>query len=279
MRGFLIIAGVAMPGIAVAQAPDPAHSPGFVHIDRYDATSVGGGDITYVALDDEGLADDVTILRFQLGGRYVDQASRLGGYLNLPITYASGDGESLTGIGNLEIGGLMLPKIGDGSMALVLHAGITLPIGSDGEDAFANLFGAVARPQDIYLALPEATTLRIGASPMWRSGNVFGRVDLGLDYNIDVGNTSEEADPLVHINAGIGVDLGTAAVMGELSNVYIFSDDDDDDFSDRMINVFALSARFSTGKAMPYVSLTIPIDGDSREAIDLAFTAGVEARL
>ena len=239
MRVSLIIAGLAMPGIAVAQptAPDPAQSPGFVHIDRHDATSVGGGDLTYVALDDNGLTDDVTILRFQFGGRYVDQASRLGGYANLPITYASGDGESLTGIGNLEIGGLMLPKIGDGSTALVVHAGLTVPIGSDGEDAFANLFGGVARPQDLYLALPEGTSLRIGASPLWRSGNVFGRVDLGLDYNIDVGNTDEEADPLVHVNAGVGFDLGNAAIMAELSNVYVFSDDDDDDFSDRMINV------------------------------------------
>jgi hypothetical protein len=279
MRLPLIAIVLVDPLLAHAEEPtvDAARSPGFVQIDRYDATSVAGGDLTYVSLD--GIGEDVTVMRFQLGGRYVDPASQFGGYVNLPITYASGDGDSLTAIGNIELGGLMLPRIGDSSTAMVVHGGITLPTGSDGEDAFANLFGAFARPQDIYLALPKATTVRLGLSPMFRNGNVFGRADLGIDINLDVDGEGDEADPLMRLNVGVGVDLGSVAVMGELSNLYVFNDDEGDSIGDKMINVFALSARFNAGSAMPYASLLVPLDDDSSDVIDLALTLGVEARL
>lgn len=253
---------------------DPARAPGFVQIDRYDATSVAGGDLSYVSLD--GASEDVTVLRFQLGGRYVDRRSNVGGYVNLPITYASGNGDSLTAIGNLEVGGILLPKLGEGS-TVALHAGLTLPTADDDEDALVNILATTARPQDLFLAIPQGTSLRLGASPMFRSGNVFGRVDVGIDININNGGGGDESDPLVHVNAGIGIDLGGAAVMGELSNVYLT--DGDADFSDRLINVFALSARFTAGKAMPYLSLLIPLDDNATSTIDLAFTAGLEARL
>ena len=276
MRLSLVVGSLVVPAAALAQpVPEPATAPGFVQIDRYDATSVAGGDLTYIALD----GSDDTVVRFQLGGRFVDPASRFGGYINLPITYASGNNQSLTGIGNLEVGGLMIPKLGSGSTTLALHAGITLPTGSDGDDAFANLFGAFARPQDLYLALPGATTVRIGASPMFRSGNVFGRIDLGLDINLDVKGSDEKANPLMHLNAGVGVDLGTVALMGELSNVYVFSGDQGGDIILSPINVFAISARMHSGRAMPYVSLVVPLDDDSGEVIDFGLTLGVEARL
>lgn len=282
MRSLLVAAGLAVPQVAFADAvvpADPARSPGFVQIDRYDATSVAGGDFTFISLDDDvtGGNDDLTLLRFQLGGRYVDPRSKLGAYINLPISYASGNDESLTGIGNLELGGIMLPKIGDGSTALALHAGVTLPTGSDGDEAFANAFSSIARPQDVFLAIPEGMSLRLGASPMFRNGNLFGRIDVGVDLNLNNGE-GNEADPVIHVNAGLGVDLGSAALMGELSNVYV-SSDNDADFSDKLLNVFALSARFSTGNAMPYVSLLIPLDDNTTSALDLAITAGLEARL
>ncbi len=276
MRLSLVVAGLVVPAVALADAtPDPTRSPGFVQIDHYDATSVAGGDFTYVAVDG---SDDVTLVRFQLGGRFVDPASRAGGYVNLPITYASGEGDSFTGIGNIELGGLLVPKIGDGSTGFVFHGGITLPTGSDGEEAFVNLVGALARPQDLYLALPKSTSLRLGGSALFRSGNVFGRVDLGFDLNLDVQDSSEEADPFMHLNAGVGVDLGSVALMGELSNVYVFSDEDDASLGDKMINVFAVSARMHSGRAMPYVSLLVPLDDDSTD-IDFGLTLGVEARL
>lgn len=279
MRPLLLVAGLAVPGVAFADAvvpADPARAPGFVQIDRYDATSVAGGDVSYISLD--GTDEDVTLLRFQLGGRYVDPQSKFGGYVNLPITYASGNGDSLTALGNVELGGIFLPKFGDASTALVLHAGLTLPTADDDEDALVNLFATTARPQDLFLAIPKGTSLRLGASPMFRSGNVFGRVDVGIDLNLDTGGGGDEADPLVHVNAGIGIDLGGAAVMGELSNVYL-TDNGDADFTDRLINVFALSARFTGRNAMPYVSLLIPLDDNATSTIDLAVTAGLEARL
>lgn len=114
---------------------------------------------------------------------------------------------------------------------------------------------------------------------MFRSGNVFGRIDVGFDLNLDVQDSDDTADPVLHVNAGVGIDLGTAAIMGELSNVYVFSDDEGDSLGDKTINVFAVSARFVAGNAMPYVSLLVPLDDDSSEVIDLAVTLGVEARL
>jgi hypothetical protein len=280
MRTLVVVAGLVVPSVAAADVMvgDAAHIPHFVQIDRYDATSVVGGDLTYVALDGD-LADDVTVMRVQLGGRYVDQQSRIGGYANIPVTYASGNDDSVTGIGNLEIGGLMLPKVGDGQTTLVLHAGITLPTGSSADDDgfFANAFSTLARPQDAYLSLPKGTSLRLGISPLFRSGNVFGRFDLGFDINLDVDGNAD-TDPVMHLNAGVGVDLGNVALMGELSNVYVFDDNDDRDFSDRLLNVLALSARFAAGNALPYVSLMVPLD-DTTDAVDFALTAGIEAKL
>lgn len=278
MRSLLLVAGVVVPGVAFADAvvpADPAYAPGFVQIDRYDATSVAGGDVTYISVD--GAGDDLTLLRFQLGGRYVDPRSKVGGYLNLPITYASGNGDSVTALGNVEVGGIFLPRLGDSSTRLALHAGLTLPTADDDEDVLVNAIAAVARPQDVYLAIPKGTSLRLGASPIFRSGNLFGRVDLGVDINLN-NSGDDTSDPVVHLNAGVGVDLGGAAIMGELSNVYVMSDNDAD-FSDKMINVFAISARFTAGSAMPYVSLLIPLDDDATDTIDVAFTAGLEARL
>ena len=46
-----------------------------------------------------------------------------------------------------------------------------------------------------------------------------------------------------------------------------------------MINVFAISARMHSGRAMPYASLVVPLDDDSTEVMDFGFTLGVEARL
>lgn len=281
MRSLLVVAGLTIPRIAAADAvvpADAAHSPGFVQIDRYDGTSVAGADVTFVKIDDS-VTDDVTLLRFQLGGRFLDKASGFGGYVNLPITYASGNDDSTTGIGNIEVGGLMLTKLGDESTRLVLHGGITIPSanGTDDDGSFANAFGSLARPQDVYLAAPKGTTLRFGASPLYRNGNVFGRVDLGIDINLDADGSGDN-DPIVHLNAGVGVDLGNVALMGELSNVYIFSDGDGD-LADRLINVMALSARFDAGTVFPYVSLMIPLDDNSSTAVDLAVTAGLEAKL
>lgn len=277
MRTLVVVAGLAVPSIAAADVPTGSGpTEGFVQIERFDENTVAGGDFSYISLDE---ASDTTLVRFQLGGRFINPQSGIGAYATLPITYASNDDESVTALGNLELGGLMIRGIGTGGSKIALRAGITLPTADDEiGDVFVNLAGATARPQDIYLAIPEGTSLRLSASPMFRSGNVFGRLDLGFDINLDSAG-EDEADPIVHFNAGVGVDLGGTAIMGELSNVYVLSDNDEADFSDKMLNVFAISARFTAGTTLPYVSLLIPLDDNTTSGVDFALTAGIEAKL
>lgn len=271
---LVLTTGVAHADDDVPPAAEATAAPGFVNLDRQDAASRAGGDVTYLALDSES---DVTLLRIDLHGHYVDPKTGFGGYAQVPIATYFGDGESGSAFGNLEIGGIFVPKLKSPEVGVVLHAGITLPTGPSPNDE-DGIVGAVAgylRPADLYQVIPRSATLRLGASPMVRSGKVFGRVDLGLDVNlyIDDGDSefSQDVDSAAHFAVGGGLDLGGAAVMGELSVLRIFEDDAES------LVVGAVSVRGTGPKIQPYGALSIPLSPDDLgDVIDLGLTAGVE---
>src|SRR5262245_57724105 len=89
---------VASAGADELGRPDPAQSPGFVNMLRQDASSRAGGEISYIGIANE---PNLTLLRFDFHGHYVDANSGLGGYAQLPITSATGTGDSVTAFGNL----------------------------------------------------------------------------------------------------------------------------------------------------------------------------------
>jgi hypothetical protein len=271
---WIVVTMVATASTAFAQSA--ATSPGFVAMDRFDASSRAGAEMSYMFANTTGTTS-VTAMRFDGHGQYVDPVSGFGGYLQLPISYVSGGGQSDTGVGDLEVGGIFVPRLSTRNTALVLHAGLTLPTGSTSNGGEgANLVGTFTRLDDFYDAIPKGVSLRIGVSPIVRSGNVFARLDLGFDSNI---SATTNVESVLRINAGGGVDLGNVAVMAELVNLHSNRNTNGGSTGDQWINEAAVSARFRSGNVQPYLALVLPLDHDSHLIIDAVLTVGFEASL
>jgi hypothetical protein len=283
MRTLLVVVLASISSVALAQpgaepprasgaAPDPAAQPGFVVIDPIDASSEADFSVSYVKINDK---DAPLLLRAVADIRVVDPASRVGAYARVPFALAresrNGMSDTTTDIGNLEIGGIYAPRIDQPGLGLILHAGITLPVGQTGEASAVGTIASFLALQDLDNSLPRATTLKLGVSPRFRSGQVFARFDLGLDWNLDArGITGGE---LVHFNAGLGLDLGPAAVMLESQNVAEFSHG-----NSGVLDAIAVSTRLTTSNVSPYLAVALPIDHDISAFVDVAVTLGVEIR-
>src|SRR5262249_42560011 len=155
----------------------------------------------------------------------------------------------------------------------------TLPTGSTAIDKLlANAIGSYHRLNDFYLFLPKGFSIRAGVSPMIRSGQLFARVDIGVDGNVSADGT--DAPLLVRANGGIGMDTGQVAVMAEVNNLYSTKDQGGSTATgSSWINVGALSARFKNGQIQPYAALVIPLDHDSHTAIDAVVIVGLDAAI
>ena len=273
----LVIASLllATPAVADGLGPSPTHSPGFTTLLRHDSQSRAGGDITYFILDGDN-PNDARIMRFDLHGQFVDANSGFGGYAQVPITYFSDDSGSETVLGNAELGMIFVPKLSTPDFGLAARVGLIVPSGPEGgfldQDAFIHATGTLLRITDLYNVIPDATSLRLAASPMFRGGTFFGRVDVGIDVNLSDGDSNTNPETGFLLNIGGGVDLGSAALMGELATYRTFEDNSE------TLNVAAISVR-GTGAVQPYGALLIPLEDDVGNTIDLGFLFGIEARL
>lgn len=273
MRAITCGLVVALVTPAAAQGVDeplPSAAPGFSLIERFDRISRAGGDFTYYFLG--GNSSDASIVRLDVHAHYVKADTGWGGYLQLPVVIVTGD-SSEAGIGNVELGGIYLPKLSTSGVELVLHAGLTLPTADDGVDALAVLVAGRLRPTDLYATLPRSSTLRLGVSPLFRTGKVFARLDLGMDLNLYATADNEHA-PAFHLNLGGGAIIGAGvAIMAELSMLTI-SGDNGDSFA-----VAAVSVRGDMPGVQPYAALLLPLEDDVSDFIDLGLMAGLEAKL
>jgi hypothetical protein len=183
--------------------------------------------------------------------------------------------DTLTDVGNLEIGGIYSPRINQPGTGIILRAGLTLPTGEKGEEAEVGFVASGLALSDLYNALPRATTLKLGMSPMVRSGVVFARADLGFDWNFDAGDNLT-IGKAIHYSVGVGADVGPAAVMLESENATVFSDREGG--SSSTLNALAVSARYTANGVSPYLAVTLPLDEDVTELFDYSVTAGIEIR-
>ena len=252
--------------------------PGFVVIDPIDASSQAGIQLAYLGLKGLSSTGDLTLLRLEGRARYVDPRTGLGGYVQVPFAYgrasSNGQSDTTTDFGDLEIGGIFAPRLGSPDFGLVVHAGIALPTGEKNTEALVGTLATAATLSGFYNALPRGTTVKLGVSPMFRSGIVFARLDLGFDGNISADQTS--AGNGIHYNAGVGVDLGTAAVMLESENLTV---QDQGNNSGGTLNTVAVSVRANAGRVSPCLAVVIPVDDDERQIIDYAVIAGVDFKL
>jgi hypothetical protein len=237
--------------------------PGMATMDRFDEQSKFAASLTYVGLD----ADDVTGIRFDLFGQHLTPRG-FGGYAALPISYIDSDADSETGIGNIEVGGLYVIP---GSAPVVLRGGLTLPT-ADSDNFGANLLGILARFNDAVQHSPDVTWLRLSASPLMRSGTGFFKADIGLDIPV-AEDDGIDADALVRVNFGGGVETGGIALMGELVNLATLEDDVDN----RWVSLIGFTARYMAGgQVQPSISFQLPLDDSIEEVVDFNVIVGLE---
>jgi hypothetical protein len=270
----------ASGGLVTAEGIDPEGpltAPGFSTIDRPDATSRAGLELSYLMPDDDVVGDPVS-WRLDLHGQYVSKTLGVGGYLSVPISYGSFDipvfGEqSATAIGDVEVGAMYVRQLG-AQAGIVLRGGLMLPTaGDEGDETLASATARLSRITDSPMAIPEGTTLRLAVSPMFRSGNVYGRIDAGIDINVSNAN-DVDYDPALRLNAALGVlAANTFALSGELS-LYAPTDDNADSLTN-----FAIAGRYAKGNVNPYLAIVIPLDDDVSDAMDFALTVGLDAKL
>jgi hypothetical protein len=265
---LVVLEGVAVAD-EVAPPPDANKPPGWLLIERLDGNSAAGGDVTYMLLDGDG---DTPVMRVDLHGRYVHPRRRLGGYIDVPVAVETGSGNDTAGIGDIELGGLFLPRFTSPEFGMTVHVGLTLPTGNTDKSGVLNLLAAYARPEDLILSLPHGTSLRIGASPTFRSGNVFAKVAVGVDVNIDQ-TGDQDADSVFRLGFGFGVDIGSFAVTAEISNLFPTNDAAD------TLAVGALGIRVPLGMYHPYAAVIIPLEDDTQAVYEVAVTAGLEVAL
>ena len=253
-----------LSGSAIAQ---PIHNgpPTFMAMDRQDGISRLGLQLGF-GFFEEAPGVDVTGLGMQAYGHYMTP-SGFGFYGILPFNYVkvevNDNDESESAIGGVELGGIYV--IPGPQLDWVLHGGFVLPTASDEPDgAAANSIGTLMRINDIILAYPELTALRLGVSPVLRQGQLVLRFDGAID--VPLAADGEEPDPLIRLNVGGGVDTGNFALLGELVNVISTEDEDGND--NDVINLFALTGRFMAGAFEPGVSIGFPVDDELGDILD-----------
>jgi hypothetical protein len=161
----------------------------------------------------------------------------------------SGDGGDV-GVSNPEIGGVMHVRTG-ATTAVSLHAGAVFSLLND--DPFGVQIASIAfRPSDLALVIGGTSWLRGGASATYHDRWAFARLDVGVDQQID-GDSDNDNETLLHINAGIGFGNKQWSAAAELQALFV----DDDS-----VQTAGVSVHYQGMSAAPYVSITRPI-GDN----------------
>ncbi len=266
LTGSLSVLAVLLASATASAQP----IPGFGTMDRFDEQSKFATSLSYISFDD-GFFEDLTVLRFDFFGQYMTPDG-LGGYAMMPFNRISFMDNSESGVGNLEIGGLYVVQ---GATPIVLRGGIAL----DTADSQTGGIGLFSRITDFPSDFPDTTWLRLSASPLWRTGTTFFRVDAGLDVPIDDGDS--DIDPLVRLNVGGGIETGDIAIMGELVTVGTTDTGEDGedgpDLGERFIHTLAATGRYmGGGNLQPHFTLSIPLDDDTNDVIDFVVIIGLE---
>ncbi len=270
----------------------PLASPGMVTMDRFDGQSKLGAEFAYPLLHGMGKS---SIYRLELHGEYVT-LDGLGIYAQIPFAILHVDGSpnvdpvTAAGLGNLEVGALYaIRDTGIKDLGLVAHIGVMAPTANKRADPVtatgpegdtANRLGAATRWTDLVAAVPRGFVLRAALSGLYRSGHLFGRVDLGVDVEVDEDNGMAfgkgTADPFIRFNFGGGYDGGSWSIAAE--SVNLISTNTTAGIPNAF-NTLAISGRLKHGATDPYVALTFPLDEETGNTIDAAFTLGVDVRM
>lgn len=273
-----------------AHAQDREPLPELATGDRLGTTSSMAIDAS-VTLWDEIFGAELIGLGLTVRGQLMtdvalgESPAMAGGYMTLPLGWGQiespliiPDGEeSDFGIGNLELGGVVALDAGGGSV--LVRLGVALPTAEDDDNNAGPILNFPARLTDVVLYPDDTTSLRISSSYLRAVGQLFFRVDAGLDVPFADEDMSafNDDDPIVRLNLAGGLRLEPVAIMGELVTVGTTGDTADD--QDRFFHTFAFTARYIAGEVQPMASLVVPLDDSINDFVDLSVIAGVSASL
>lgn len=203
---------------------------------------------------------DEMIKRLDLSGQLMSATGNAGGYASVALSTI----EDSSTISNVELGGLY--RLRGRQSDTALRAGLVLPTASDEDEDW--LVGYVStifvRPSDIVTAVPDTTSLRIAVAPTFRSGAAVLRLDAGLDVPLD----SEAEGAIYHLDLGVAVEAGGAAITGELQTVGSTESGADD-----TLHVAAIGVQ-GRGPVAPFATLSFPFaSGDSDGFLDGSLNA------
>jgi hypothetical protein len=235
---------IATPALAQAPAAVPADSvtPSFVLMDVDGDRSkleIEAG-MGFVTGDGSG---QLWTGRFRLQAMF-DRTFGL--YATLQGGAITGGGESDTGLGNPELGGVAHIRT-SAVTDVSFHAGLVVSLTDGGLGG--QIAGIALRPADVPLVAGGTSWLRGGTSATYHDHAVFARVDLGLDQQLDADN-----ETFVHVNGGLGLGNRQWSAAAELQ--VLFADHGD------TAETAGVSLHYHGASASPYVSIATPVGGD-----------------
>jgi hypothetical protein len=227
--------------------------PGFFTLDRADANSRAGFQGGWNKIADVGLGDAFAT-RLEAFGQFILPSKAGGFYGQLPLVHRFNFGAAdATALGNLEVGGIVLPyRRSD----LILRAGIAAGTASD--NLAAQDAAYYERLTDYVLTRPSTTTLRASASTLRQLDIIFLRGDLGLDVVLN----KPDADPTnVYGRANIALGARAAGLdfTFELVNLARFNGGQGG-VTNYLMHTGALSVR-TPGVDQFHLGIVMPLDG------------------
>lgn len=272
------ITSTLLLGLAVsAPAAHAQRAPDMATLDRGDGISKLGIDLGFSVLEFPAYE---SALRLEVYGQYVTR-SGLGIYGALPLASSFGAADDVedpldllpdeaTALGDTDLG-LLYTVTQSPRLSFVFRGGLVIPTSSGARDPSATLISATfPRLTDAALA-SNAWYVRLGFSPLIYVDRLFFRADLGFDIGFD--DDGRDANELVRINVGGGVDLGTVALGLELVNIATLDDfGDDEDF----LHTLTVTLRFMGEQLQPFLAVGAPLDDSRRDAVDLYVAAGIQ---
>jgi hypothetical protein len=257
MRALLVALAilVALPAVAAAQsAPLP------ITMDRLGEGNRLGVELAFVPV--EFVGEDFYAARLDLGGHFMGP-NGFGGFADVAVAQTFGKpGDEASAVDDLELGGFYRLPLRSG--ALWFRGAFAADTATDDLDLIANVLSAAPRLTDLARVVPTSW-LRLSVSPVFRSGPLTLRADLGADVPLD----SDDADSFLRANVGFGYDAGRTSVLFEL--VTLISTNDS---ANETVTTATLGARFG-GQVDPYVGLGIPLDEALRDDSPLFLIFGL----
>lgn len=218
----VVLTTLSAAGLAAAQ---PAASPEQTVLPNILSTQLGGqidARLDYTNVD-EPLFGDLTFLSLVLRGQYVTSQG-LGGYVSLPLGYTSGNGDSETSLGNLELGGLFVIN-NKPNLDFYLRGGVALNTADDDGTLLVPLATIVPRLTDALTTGFDSNWLRAAGGLRLTSGVIA----LGGHLGIDVATDSQDDDAILTLAGSVGIVQPTFGLSAGLALLQDIGDDTGDD--------------------------------------------------